>query len=126
MFAIAQLPAQECYWVFFTDKQKDGFNPYEYFDAKAIERYQLVGADLYDETNYPVTPAYVQGVTALATEYVGESRWFNATAVMADGEQIEAIRALPYVADVQCISTQAFLAEEGTDELQCTPTPRDT
>ena len=118
MFAIAQLSAQECYWVFFTDKQKDGFNPYEYFDAKAIERYRLVGADLYDETNYPVTPAYVQGVTALASEYVGESRWFNATAVMADGEQIEAIRALPYVADVQCIRTQSLLAEEGTDELR--------
>lgn len=116
-FCAAQLSAQDLYWVFFTDKQHDNFNPYEYFDPKAIVRYQLAGADLYDETNYPVTPAYVQGVTALATEYVGESRWFNATAVTADEEQLAAIRALPYVADVQRIASEALMAEESTDEV---------
>jgi len=107
----ATMSAQELYWVIFTDKQHDGFNPYEYFDAKAIARYQQAGADLYDETNYPVNASYVNDVTALATEYVGESRWFNATAVVADGEQIAAIRSLPFVADVQQIHCDADLAE---------------
>lgn len=38
---LAFLPAfsQSCYWVFLTDKQGTTFDPYTYFDAKAIERY---------------------------------------------------------------------------------------
>ena len=43
--------AQNSYWVFFTDKQNTTFDPYQYFDTKAIERYALNGADLYDITN---------------------------------------------------------------------------
>jgi hypothetical protein len=32
------LTAQNRYWVFFTDKNNVSFNPYNYFDQKAIER----------------------------------------------------------------------------------------
>ena len=44
--------AQQAYWVFLADKAGTTFDPYTYFDAKAIERYQQCGADLYDITNY--------------------------------------------------------------------------
>ena len=46
LFAIALAPSfgQSCYWVFLTDKQGTTFDPYTYFDAKAIERYQQNGA----------------------------------------------------------------------------------
>ena len=55
------LPAfsQSCYWVFLTDKQGTTFDPYTYFDAKAIERYNQCGADLYDVSNYPLNSSYV-------------------------------------------------------------------
>ena len=95
--------AQQAYWVFLTDKQGTTFDPYSYFDAKAIERYNQCGADLYDITNYPVCTAYEQGVSALATEEIGASRWMNALGVMATPEQIAAIEALPYVKRVQMI-----------------------
>ena len=56
LFALLLTPAfsQSCYWVFLTDKQGTTFDPYSYFDAKAIERYQQNGADLFDITNYPL------------------------------------------------------------------------
>ena len=82
--------AQSCWWVFLTDKQGCTFDPYTYFDAKAIERYRLNHADLWDSSNYPLNEKYVQGVCALATEEVGQSRWFNAVAVMATAEQAAA------------------------------------
>lgn len=97
------LQAQQAYWVFLTDKQGSNFDPYSYFDAKAIDRYRQCGADLYDITNYPVSTAYEQGVSALATEEIGTSRWMNALGVMATPEQIAAIEALPYVQRVQMI-----------------------
>ena len=121
VFAFAFVPgllqAQQAYWVFLADKAGSTFDPYTYFDAKAIERYQQCGADLYDITNYPVSAAYEQGVGALATEEIGASRWMNALGVMATAEQAAAIEALPYVLRVQPIEGGGMLLA-GCDEVE--------
>ena len=103
--------AQNIYWVFFTDKQNTTFNPYEYFDSKAIERYKVNHADLYDITNYPVNQEYENLVKEIVTEFVGESRWLNAVGVTATEEQIAVVKSLPFVADVKPITTEASLTE---------------
>ena len=103
--------AQNCYWVFFTDKNNTTFDPYSYFDVKAIERYQLNKLNLYDISNYPVNERYTDAVNALTEENVGVSRWLNAQAVMASEAQIDAVKQLPFVAGVQLIATEAALAE---------------
>ena len=103
--------AQNAYWVFFTDKHNTTFDPYSYFDAKAIERYQVNHADLYDITNYPVNQKYEQAVTAATTEFIGESRWLNAVAVTATEEQIAFVKELPFVARVQEIASEASTAQ---------------
>ncbi len=113
--------AQQAYWVFLTDKQGSNFDPYTYFDAKAIERYHQCGADLYDITNYPVTPVYEQGVSALATEEIGASRWMNALGVMATSEQIAAIEALPYVLRVQMIEGNGMLGASAPADIEYNP-----
>ena len=103
--------AQNAYWVFFTDKHNTTFDPYSYFDAKAIERYRVNHADLYDITNYPVNQKYEQAVTAATTEYIGDSRWLNAVAVTATEEQIAFVKELPFVARVQEIASEASTAQ---------------
>ena len=108
--------AQNTYWVFLADKSGSEFDPYTYFDAKALERYAQCGADLYDVSNYPVSAAYEQGVSALATEHVGSSRWMNAVGVVATPEQAAQIEALPYVLRVQMIASRATLASTLTTE----------
>ena len=112
MFAMALVPSfgQSCYWVFFTDKQGTTFDPYSYFDAKAIERYQQNGADLYDISNYPLNSGYVGQVDAIATEEVGCSRWLNAVAVMATPDQVVRIEQLPFVCRTQRIGGDMQLA----------------
>ena len=111
----SQLIAQNSYWVFFTDKQNTTFDPYQYFDAKAIERYALNGADLYDITNYPVNSHYAAQVETACEEMVGTSRWLNA-AVMATEEQIAVIRQFPFVAGIQLIASDMELAKETVTE----------
>lgn len=101
---------QSCYWVFLTDKQGTTFDPYTYFDAKAIERYQQNGADLYDISNYPLNGGYVRQVDAMAEEEVGCSRWLNAVAVMATPDQIARIEQLPFVSRTQRIDGDMQLA----------------
>ena len=108
--------AQQVYWVFLADKAGTTFDPYSYFDSKAIERYRACGADLYDVSNYPVSAAYEQGVAALATEKLGCSRWFNAVGVVATAEQAARIEALPYVLRVQPIEGDMLLATAPDDE----------
>lgn len=103
--------AQNCYWVFFTDKNNTTFDPYQYFDAKAIERYQLNNLNLYDISNYPVNQQYKDQVNTITEGYVGESRWFNALAVMATENEIEIVKTLPFVAGTQLICTEAVLAQ---------------
>lgn len=114
LLLIALLPvamsAQQCYWVFFADKAGTTFDPYAYFDAKAVERYHQCGADLADVTNYPVNEAYVAAVDALAADSIGSSRWLNAHAVEATAAQAEAIAQLPFVARVLPIEGDMQLA----------------
>ena len=105
------LSAQNVYWVFLADKAGTTFDPYSYFDAKAIERYNQCGADLYDHSNYPLNQQYVNGVEAIATEEVGTSRWMNAIGVVATPEQAARIEALPYVVRVQMIGGDMQLAQ---------------
>ena len=111
-----------CYWVFFRDKANTSFNPYEYFDAKAIERREKLGLSLYDITDYPLNGGYVDAVSALSEEVVGESRWFNAVGIMAESENIEKIKALPFVSRVveiageMVVASYAGMVDEENDE----------
>ena len=103
----SMVQAQNAYWVFFTDKHNTTFDPYSYFDSKAIERYQVNHADLYDVTNYPVNQEYEEAVNAVTTEFIGDSRWLNAVAVMATEEQIAMVKSFPFVLSVQEIASEA-------------------
>ena len=101
---ISSLPstsAQECYWVFFRDKNNTTFDPATYFHPKAIERRLQQGLPICDSTDFPLNGQYKSQTAALSEEVVGESRWFNALAVKTF--QIEDILALPFVKNVQRI-----------------------
>ena len=115
VFCYSPLQAQSVYWIFLTDKQGTTFDPYSYFDAKAIERYNACGADLYDISNYPVNSSYEQGVSALATEEIGVSRWMNAMGVVATPAQIMQIESLPYVLRVQPVEADMQVASFPSD-----------
>ena len=113
---------EKCFWVFFTDKNDTQFDPYSYFDAKAIERYQQCGADLYDISNFPLNDSYVNAVNGYSTEVFGESRWLNAVGIMATDDNANCIAQLPFVERVQEIVSDATLASSTIDDsgwLRC-------
>ncbi|MBP5189343.1 MAG: S8 family serine peptidase [Bacteroidales bacterium] len=104
--------AQSAFWVALTDKAGTTFDPYSYFDAKAIERYKINNANLYDITNYPLNDNYVQQIDAIATEDFGQSRWLNAVAVIATPDQIGRIAKLPFVKEIVPLDNNMLLAEK--------------
>jgi len=104
------LAQDKCFWVFFTDKNDTQFDPYTYFDAKAIDRYNQCGADLYDISNYPLNDSYVNAVGSYSTEIFGESRWLNAIGIEATDDNAALIAQLPFVARVQEIISNGTVA----------------
>lgn len=103
-FGSLSASASEKVWVFFTDKDVSGFDPYRFFDQKAIDRRVKHGIDLYDITDVPVNPDYVSQVSQRVEELRVTSRWFNAVCCYANEDQIQVIRELPFVRDVRVVS----------------------
>jgi hypothetical protein len=114
LLAIAGMAQENYYWVFFTDKNDTQFDPYTYFDAKAIERYQQCGADLYDISNYPLNNEYINTIDGYATELYGESRWLNAIGISTTPENAMLISRLPFVAKIQEIFSKGTMASTET------------
>lgn len=110
LFWVAQAFGQQKYWVFYTDKQGSSFDPYSYFDQKAIDRRLALGIDLYDLSDYPVSTEYQQKVESIVDSVCQSSRWFNATAVVATNEQIRIVQQLSFVREIHPIYTHPFIA----------------
>jgi len=104
------LKSQNKYWVFFTDKQGVTFDPYTYFDQKAIERRLQHNITLYDSSDFPLNEDYVKKLMSYADSLSQESRWFNAVAVYVCPEQIENISRLPFVHSVEPITSNCMIA----------------
>ena len=94
--------------VYLKDKQHQDFNPYTYFDIKAIERRQRTGIPLDDPTDWPVNQNYVNKVATLVDEVIITSRWLNAVAVEATDAQVGVLRMLPFVLNVEWIEPSAM------------------
>ncbi len=125
MLSCIGMAQNKCYWVFFTDKNDTQFDPYTYFDAKAIARYNQCGADLYDISNYPLNDNYVDAVNAYSTEVFGESRWLNAVGVETTDDNAALIAQLPFVARVQEIVSNGTLARIETEFKEVTGDSKD-
>ena len=97
--------AQQHWMVYLIDKQHNEFNPYSYFDAKAIERRIRTGILIDDPSDWPVSEQYVNEVSLLVNEVMITSRWFNAMAVDADEAQINNLKQLPYVLKIEWLES---------------------
>lgn len=100
--------SQQKYWVFYKDKNQVEFNPYSYFDEKALVRRERNQLPLCDSTDYPLNESYVAEVSRLADSTGFQSRWLNAQIVFAYEQQILAIQSLPCVRDVQAIEPVSY------------------
>jgi len=110
-FITSILNAQSKYWVFLSNKNGSTFDPYQYFDTKAIERYQNTKVSLYDSTNFPLNENYVSKISELVNEITSESRWFNCLAVSATESQMEELKHLTFVKSIEPIYLQTYTTE---------------
>jgi hypothetical protein len=93
--------APEKYWIPFTDKDNSPFSvntPLVYLSQKALNRRNAQGITVTSQ-DFPVNPAYVQGVKQAANvDVLIQSRWLNGIVIQTtDTVGLAQIMALPYV-----------------------------
>jgi hypothetical protein len=98
-------------WVYFTDKgpsagMKAAAPARTYLSERAIHRREkaLKSAQIIDMADVPLERSYVDQVTPLVTTVRHEVKWFNALSATATREQIEMIRRLPFVSEVDAVA----------------------
>lgn len=92
--------AQDKLWVVLKDKKGVSFDPYQYFDSKAIERRHRQGLPLAEETDKPLNPDYLRTIYQLTDSVTGSSRWLNAVACFATSEQVAVLQKQPFVREI--------------------------
>jgi len=107
--------AQNHYWVFFTDKNNTEFNPYDYFDQKAIERRIKNNIDLYDSTDFPVNETYISKTMNIVDSIKVVTRWFNGVSVYASEEKIKLVADLNFVKKISPIISHSVITTYRTD-----------
>ncbi len=90
----------QTHWVVFTDKNETVFNPYEYFDEKAIERRLDIGYDLHDYSDFPVNEQYVLQVENSVDSVSYVSRWMNALSVWGTHQQLAQVSNFEFVKEI--------------------------
>ncbi|MCC7231476.1 MAG: S8 family serine peptidase [Bacteroidia bacterium] len=88
------------YWISFSDKNHTTFDPYAYFDSKAIERRLLQHIPLSDSTDFPVNESYITAVRNLSDSVSWESRWLNGVAAYVNASNLGRLKALPFIKDI--------------------------
>lgn len=94
------LAPYQVFCVELTDKFNTPFSylrPQDYLSPRALARRQQQGIEI-DETDLPLSPAYLKELEAAGAEITNKSKWLNAVAIYApDSATREKIRLLPFV-----------------------------
>jgi len=116
--ASAQQIADSVYWVYFTDKNGNGYQidqPEEFLSERSVNRraWQGLGTDHRD---LPVTAAYLEELKGMGVEIRHVSKWLNGIAMIhVDTQLFEQVLARPF--------TDTVAWEPETDDLYFPPLP---
>jgi serine protease AprX len=75
-----------------------------------------------DEKDFPLEQSYVQAVASMVINFRHELKWFNAVSVVATKRQIEALRALSFVKEIELVGRwKTKIGDEQESKLKESP-----
>lgn len=110
-FAISAGAQQSKYWVYFTDKKGETFDPHTYFHPAAIERRVNAQVKLSDSTDFPVSASYLSKLQTAGPVVLNSSRWLNAVSCLMTEEERQYIEEWPFVDRIELIESFPVISE---------------
>jgi hypothetical protein len=104
------------YWVYFKDKQTQNYDYKQHLSLQTIQNRLQHHLALWQYTDIPLNNDYVQKVGSMATQVVCHSKWLNAVSAVLTNEEIEAIKKLPFVAQVVPMNVQTKIQRTSKNE----------
>jgi len=100
---IASAYGQDTYRIYLKDKGDATlrFDPYTFFDPKAIERRECEGIALTATDDLPIADTYLRQIESCAEQIIGKSRWFNLVVVRISEHRLEELAHLPFVERIE-------------------------
>ena len=99
--SLSLLGSDNGYFVIFKNKSSSyTFNPYNYFDKKAIENKKNMGLPIYDWYDLPINAQYISDISVFSDSLGYELRWFNGVTTYCSEQSISKIKQLPFVKKV--------------------------
>lgn len=95
--------------VYFADKgdkaQGAAFNPGQLVSERSLKRRLKTrpAESLIDEADYPLDQAYVHAVEKAVVAVRHQLKWFNAVSAVATRSQIDAVRSMPFVREIDLV-----------------------
>ncbi|MDJ1505453.1 S8 family serine peptidase [Xanthocytophaga agilis] len=96
--------AQQKYWITFKDKPVYSANTW--ISPQAEQNRMQQGLAVYQDTDAPVNPAYIRQLKDLGIETQVTSKWLNATSAYLDEKQLQAVKKLPFVQEINGIDSR--------------------
>ncbi len=116
--SISTFAQESKYWVYFTDKKGETFDPQTYFHPAAIDRRENAGIPLFDSTDFPVSSKYQVELQSVGAELQNESRWLNAVSCLLTEEERFFVQEMPFVERVELIASTSFVFGMSTENLE--------
>ncbi len=99
------------YLVKLSDKAENEYHldkPEEFLSQRAVERRLRYGIQI-TESDLPVSPAYIEKISALGVTIRNELKWFNTLIIVVDkGFDIEQVQNLDFVSDVIIVNKPSW------------------
>jgi len=101
-----QMAGSQKYCIYFTDKSGSEFNPESY-----LQPYNNEMTSQIDSIDFPLNREYIKTIETITGEISSESRWLNAVIVKTGSLEIEKIRSLSFVKEIEILNKTAKLAK---------------
>jgi len=103
------LYGQDKYWVNFKDKDIQNYDYEKYLSAETIKNRKRFNLALYQYSDIPVKPEYINALKNLGVDIQSKSRWFNSVSAFLTPEQLNQVAGMSFVESVEPVNRDIII-----------------
>jgi hypothetical protein len=94
---------QDKFWITFADKDTQNYSYQKYLSNETIRNRMRYGLPLFQYTDVPVNPLYVDSLSKMGIRILAKSKWLNSVSAILTSDQIVRLENLSFVKEISGI-----------------------